>query len=340
MTETADMTRVRPTDDDVADGLTPLRAYWHPVVRAEDVGDAPVGVTLLGERVVLVRTAAGVSAFHDLCLHRGAKISMGRIEGPNVVCPYHGFAYDGVSGRCVHIPSQPRDDQHIPSRLRLERYRCEERHGLLWVALDDPIAPLPEFPEAGDAAYRTHYGFSRMWKTSAARYTKNAMDLSHFPFVHAGTLGDPDHPEMHPFAVDRTETGLRYQYEWDFQRPEFTNHYGGPVNYEYEVDLPFTVRIRLVTPNGRTVIFSTACPVTEDRTHLWVLFARDHSFDRPDHEWTDFSIQIWSEDQEVVEEQRPERLPVDLTAEVHLRAPDAAGIAYRGLLRDIGLSHA
>jgi vanillate O-demethylase monooxygenase subunit len=73
---------------------------------------------------------------------------------------------------------------------------------------------------------------------------------------------------------------------------------------------------------------------------MWVLFARNHSFDRPDSDWIDFSAHVWEEDQAVVETQRPERLPVDLTREVHLRAADAPGIVYRDKLAEIGLEYA
>jgi phenylpropionate dioxygenase-like ring-hydroxylating dioxygenase large terminal subunit len=126
--------------------LQPLRRYWHPVADAGDVDEAPLCVQLLDEQVVLFRSGGSVRAFRDLCPHRGAKISMGSVVDGTLVCPYHGFRYDG-SGSCVYIPSQPRDLQRIPARLKLAPYHVEERYGLVWVALEEPVAPLPAFPQ-------------------------------------------------------------------------------------------------------------------------------------------------------------------------------------------------
>jgi hypothetical protein len=43
------------------------------------------------------------------------------------------------------------------------------------------------------------------------------------------------------------------------------------------------------------------------------------------------------QDQVVVESQRPERVPFDLAAELHLRF-DAVAVAYRKAMRDLGLA--
>ena len=73
---------------------------------------------------------------------------------------------------------------------------------------------------------------------------------------------------------------------------------------------------------------------------MWVLFARDHSFERPDSNWISFSEEIWDQDQAITEQQHPEMLPVDLSEEIHLRVADAPGIALRRLLREAGLDYA
>lgn len=318
--------------------LAPLRSYWHPVAADADVGAEPLGVTLLDEPLVLFRGGDGKArAFSDLCPHRGAKLSMGAVRDGNLMCPYHGFQYDG-GGRCVYIPSQPKEHQRIPSRLKLNAYPTEERYGLLWVALEEPVAPIPDWPEFDDPSFHAFMGFRRTWDTSAARFIENAMDISHFPWVHAGTLGDPDHPELPAFEVTREAHRLSYDYEWTL--PDRGGHLGNQVHYDYTIDVPFTIRIVIHGEEGTSVIFAPTLPITADRCSMWVLFARNHSFDQPDSNWIEFSEHVWDEDQGVVETQKPERLPVDLTREVHLRAADAPGIAYRDILGEIGLEYA
>lgn len=318
--------------------LTPLKSYWHPVAAEPDVGDEPLGVTLLGETVVIFRDDTGqISAFNDLCPHRGAQLSKGRIVQGRLMCPYHGFQYDG-QGKCRYIPSQPKDHQRIPARLALTPFHTAVRYGLVWVAMEEPVQPIPEFPEWDDESFHHFIGFDRTWKASAARFIENAMDISHFPWVHAGSLGDPDHPELPPFEVFPTDLGLWYEYDWDL--PASGGHLGSRVHYQYFVDMPFTIRLKIFGEEGISIIYAPTMPITDDTCRMWVLFARNHSFDRPDSDWADFSGHVWDEDQAVVETQRPERLPVDLTKEVHLRAADAPGIAYRGKLSDIGLDYA
>ena len=89
-------------------GLWPqLRDYWLPVAFSEEVGEKPLSVRLLDKRLALCRLGDQVAAFYDLCVHRGTPISLGWIDGEEVVCAYHGWAYNG-EGRCTRIPSRER----------------------------------------------------------------------------------------------------------------------------------------------------------------------------------------------------------------------------------------
>jgi len=51
----------------------------------------------------------------------------------------------------------------------------------------------------------------------------------------------------------------------------------------------------------------------------------------------EFEDTIFGQDQVVVESQRPERVPFDLAAELHLRF-DAVAVAYRKAMRGLGLA--
>jgi len=60
-----------------------------------DLADQPHAVTLLGEDVVLWRDGSGaVRAMKDQCPHRGAKLSMGRVENGRLECGYHGWQFE------------------------------------------------------------------------------------------------------------------------------------------------------------------------------------------------------------------------------------------------------
>jgi phenylpropionate dioxygenase-like ring-hydroxylating dioxygenase large terminal subunit len=57
---------------------------------------------------------------------------------------------------------------------------------------------------------------------------------------------------------------------------------------------------------------------------------------RLEREYTPRIAAIFEEDRAIVEAQRPELLPLDLQAELHLRS-DRVAIAYRRWLRQLGL---
>src|ERR1700722_863941 len=127
-----------------------LRACWHPVGFASEFAGDPVRVVLLSEPIVIWRDSAGAPhALRDLCVHRGTALSLGRVVGDRLMCPYHGWQYraDGV---CALIP-QLADPTRVPGKARVAAYRCREAFGLIWVAIDEPRWDLPEVPELKNA---------------------------------------------------------------------------------------------------------------------------------------------------------------------------------------------
>jgi vanillate O-demethylase monooxygenase subunit len=112
-----------------------LAPFWYPVAFSHEVTTAPYAARLLDERVVVYRIADGtVRAAKDICFHRGAPLSMGHVEGDEIICKYHGLRYD-PSGRCTCIPAHPKGA--ISPRLRLQTFAAQEAYGLVWVRLVD-----------------------------------------------------------------------------------------------------------------------------------------------------------------------------------------------------------
>jgi phenylpropionate dioxygenase-like ring-hydroxylating dioxygenase large terminal subunit len=312
-----------------------LRPFWHPVARGDDVMPGPVGVTLLDEDLVLWRADGQVHAARDLCVHRGSRLSLGWVDAAGcVVCPYHGWRYDGA-GTCVFIPSQPADDQRIPSRARTPAYRTVERYGLVWVALDDPVDDLPPFPQFDDPAFRTFCVGRFEWRAGADRFVENAIDVAHLPFVHPGLLGDPERPVIAPYEIRDEGAGFYFANErYDVDASQFGTK-GEMICRETWVRMPFSWRILIQSRRGRLATFLAVQPVSSDRCRFWPLVARTYALDVSDQEFGDFDVQVIEQDRVVVESQRPEMLPVDLTAELHVKVADAASIEYRRRLREI-----
>lgn len=313
-----------------------LRPYWHPVAQAADLVGGPIGVRLLDEDLVVWAGGGGrVHAALDLCVHRGSRLSLGWVDpGGSIVCPYHGWRYDG-SGACVYIPSQPADDQRIPTRARTAAYAATERYGLIWVALDQPRDDIPDFPEFDDAAFRTFCVGRFEWRAGADRFVENAIDVAHLPFVHPGLLGDPERPVIAPYDVKDEGNGFYFANErFDVDASQFGTK-GEMIRRETWVRMPFSWRILIQSARGRAATFLGVQPVSENECRFWPLVSRTYALDVPDAEFGDFDVKVIEQDRVIVENQRPDMLPLDLTAELHVKVADAASIEYRRRLREI-----
>ncbi|HEX8122875.1 MAG TPA: aromatic ring-hydroxylating dioxygenase subunit alpha [Solirubrobacteraceae bacterium] len=321
-----------------------LRSCWHPVGYASEFGDEPKRVVLLGEPVVVWRDSQGEAhALRDLCIHRGTALSLGRVVGDRLMCPYHGWQY-GADGVCKLIP-QLEDPTRIPGKARVDAYRCREAYGLMWVAMDEPRWDLPDIPEFGAEGWAVVQTGPFAWNADASRQLENFTDFGHFPWVHPGLLGDPSRPVVPDYTVETDGHVLHY----DVVRPEAPNSDDFPVfknevvsaperRSSYQLHLPYTILLRLGWGGqAGMVYFFASQPVDVERCIGYCVIGRNYDLEQSPKVLQDFEDTIFGQDRVVVESQRPERVPFDLAAEMHLKF-DAVAMNYRKAMRDQGLA--
>lgn len=307
---------------------------WHPVARSTDVSAGHVrSARLLDHDLVLWRTSAGIHAWQDLCVHRGAKLSLGRVENSCLVCPYHGWQYDS-SGRCALIPAHP--GQPPPARARANVHHAAEKYGLVWVCLGSPQHEIPPFAEASDPGFRTIHAGPYHFRAHAPRVIENFLDIGHFPFIHAGLLGDPSHTEIPDYEVESTPEGILAKDIVVWQPDPDGTGQPSQVNYTYKVPRPFTAYFLKSFRDERFAIFCSVTPAGERDSVVWMILALNYSPMTPDMQLRGYQDVISRQDIPIVESQRPELLPLDLQAELHLRS-DRTAIAYRQWLKKLGL---
>lgn len=313
-----------------------LEREWMAVARSDAVDATPLRVRVLGEDLVLWRNREGLHAFRDLCIHRGTALSLGRVVDDTLVCAYHGWRYDG-SGRCVAIPAQPADAP-IPGKARATRYRSVEQHGLIWVALEPGDTLPPPFREAEEDGFHTVVWGPYRLAAEAPRVIENFLDVSHLMWVHEGLLGASDHAEIPDHRV-REEAGTLVSDSIAVFQPDPDGR-GRAVesHYVYRVLRPLTAHFVKIDPGSadRFAMLFHATPVGARETVAYALLGRNYDPDADDILFTAFQDTIMAQDQVVVESQRPELLPLDLQAELHLRS-DRLAIAYRRYLRERGV---
>jgi len=312
------------------------RQHWHPVAASETVQGAPLAARLLDEDLVLWRDAAGsVHAWPDRCPHRGARLSLGRVENGHLECPYHGWQF-AASGQCVFVPALASFTP--PATHCAKAFDVREAYGLVWVRLTPGSIAMPPFAAEEDARLRKLLCGPYEVQASAPRIVENFLDMAHFSFVHEGWLGARSRTGIDDYRVEETPTGLR-AIECKAWQPQSTVHSTAPaqVEYTYEVTAPYTAFLTKVPEAGtvarsdwREAIGLFICPVEPERSIVWFRFAMG-DFDSPDEKLRGFQDTIFRQDQPVLESQRPRRLPLDLRAELHTSA-DRASSAYRRYL--------
>ena len=309
---------------------------WFAVARSADLPvERPVAARLLGRDLVLWRAVDGVRAWQDLCVHRGAKLSLGTVRNEHLICPYHAWEYDG-SGRCVRIPAHPA--QTPPPKAQACAFRAMERYGLIWASLGEPKHGPPQIAELDDAAYRKVIAGPYAFHAQGPRIIENFLDVAHLPIVHGGWLGDSEHAEMPDYTVEVTEDSIvaRDIAVW---QPD-PDGVGRPakVLYTFQVHRPLTASFRKLHNGQSFLMVDIVTPIDERYSVAWAILAMNYGHDVPEAELLDFQDRITMQDKPVVESQRPELLPLDLQAELHLRS-DKTAIAYRRWLREIGMSY-
>lgn len=352
------------------------RQLWHPVIASTQVRDAPVGVDLLGQSLVLWREhehgqdagSTVVHAWADRCPHRGARLSLGRVlnhlHGARLECPYHGWQFAGgvaaaqgaaepaAVGRCLHVPASPAFEP--PASHCATAFEAQERHGLVWVRLERPdrtqvpaaLADVPGFAPWSDPLWRQVLCGPYEVATSAPRLVENFLDLSHFGFVHEGWLGARTHAQVETGKVEEGEGGLVARECKAWQPRAYAGSAGADggawVAYRYDVPHPYAAILRKDAAEGDPVSNAIGLfikPEGDERCVAWFAMATLGDLS-DDEELRSFQDTVFSQDQPIVESQQPRRLPVGRDAAVReMHGPaDRMSSAYRRYLARLGVT--
>ncbi len=322
--------------------------HWYAIEHGHAVTDQPVMARVHGHDLVLWRSDDGtINAQSDICIHRGGSLAGGRVKRGCVECPYHGWLFD-ADGACVEIPAN-REDLAIPKKARVDAYPSVERYGFIWVFLGDLPAeerpPIPELAglefttEAKADGYRAVFGEFE-WNANYGRVIENAVDISHTPFVHSGSFGNADQPEIQDFElVEGHEsdhlTSVTATVDLNPPKPAgiwalvARNKERQPVRTTTGFYPPNVSMLIVRLPLGEIRIFTAAIPRDEKTTvSKFIMFRTFFTGAWADRDAVKRTLRIFGEDKATVESQRPELIPFDLSAELHVKS-DSIQLAYR-----------
>lgn len=318
-----DQSSLPPSSEDV---MLALRHCWQPVARLEDLADGPRRAVLLDKPLAVFLTESGEAAVvADRCAHRGALLSMGRVCGDSVQCPYHGWEWAG-DGSCTRIPSLA-DQSQIPPLARIPSYPARVHWGLVWTTLEEPLTDVPDVPWFDEGEWTWGHGTPFELPVAFGLMIENFRDVSHFAFVHQATIG-PQPEVIEPLMPERSglEVTLRRNMEWGGGA---SAAWGSLREMGYHTIAPNFTSARMFTDDGERCLLhcSRAISATES-AHYWIEAGLENFDEEQLEKVIAYDAGIYAEDVGVISKIETPELPLDPNAEVHTLA-DRFTLAYR-----------
>jgi len=309
----------------------PLNA-WYAAAYDVEVGRSLLPRTICKEKLVLYRRTDGQAvALHDACWHRLLPLSLGRLQGDDVVCGYNGLVYN-PQGQCVRMPSL----QKLNPSACVRSFPLVEKHRFIWLWMGDPALADPSLvPDM-------HWNHDPAWAADGKLITvkcdyrlviDNLMDLTHETYVHGSSIGNEAVVEA-PFEVTHDETFVTVT-RWmeNIEAPPFwasqiqhARKYTGAVDRWQIIrfQAPCTVTIDVgVAPAGAGAVpqgddpgdrsagvngyvLNTITPADDGHCHYFWAFARNYCLDEQalTHQLREGVSRIFREDEAVLEAQQ------------------------------------
>jgi len=188
--------------------LGPLNRWW-PVVASWMVTDTPLGLTRLGEKIVLWRDKDGsVHCVEDRCPHRGARLSMGWNLGDRIACWYHGVEVGG-DGVVKDVPAV--GECPLVGEKCIKSYPVFEHMGGIFAWFGDEL-----HEEAGEFAMPEEFVSDEWgamlctahWNCNWTYAVDNVMDPMHGAYLHAVSHSMAEGDLEAKMQIEKTDTGF------------------------------------------------------------------------------------------------------------------------------------
>jgi len=237
-----------------------------------------------------------------------------------------------------------RDGQGRPratDRAGRREFAVQERYSYLWVCLGEPRKPLFEFPEFVQPGRRILDCGAIGVAASGLRVIENFLDVAHLPYVHTDLLGKEPHTEVAVYTVEvDAQTDEIWARDVRLWQPKAAVSASGALlaKYAYRVMQPFSTMLYKTCParpaeNDIVCLFVQPVDETSSLAHTLLAYFDDASEDR---DLIAFQQTIFGQDKPILENHRPQRLPIDGRLETPARC-DATSIAYRRWLKSRGM---
>jgi phenylpropionate dioxygenase-like ring-hydroxylating dioxygenase large terminal subunit len=224
-----------------------------PIFFERELDSGPKSIKQGVSRYVVWRTGEGkYGCTPDVCTHRGAKLSTGRVVGGCIECPYHGWRFN-AKGTCTRVP-QKAPGAKLPKACNFPDVpQAVAKDGIVWFGSpEQSLSSVPEFYEDSsyivtDCAFDANYSY--------ALQVENLLDPAHINFVHDGFQGSRKGAgEIQVRNVVSSPTELSAL---------FVHPNGSVPNVRIKLHIPYTVEVSVYdTPTQKKVVRKNVIYVT------------------------------------------------------------------------------
>jgi phenylpropionate dioxygenase-like ring-hydroxylating dioxygenase large terminal subunit len=241
---------------------------------------------IMGEPVLLGRNRAGEAfALRDICPHRAAPLSAGRLVGQGaaeaVQCPYHGWTFRTRDGACSSVPSLVDGQALDIERIAVRRYPVQESQGLVWIFVaENARAPGPDDPPPsfeGVVGGAPKLVERLVFDAHIDHAVVGLMDPAHGPYVHQQWWWRSAHGQLEKAkGFEPRELGFAMVRHAPSKNSRAYRLLGGAPQTEIVFRLPGLrwEHIRV----GRRQVLALTCltPVDDKRTRITQVIWSDH----------------------------------------------------------------
>jgi len=241
----------------------------------------------LGEPVLLGRDREGKAyALRDICPHRAAPLSAGRVvrddQGAQAIeCPYHGWLFRTSDGACSRIPSLVEGQGVESERIRIRRWPVAESQGMVWIFMSEtqsdeaPDEPPPTFE--GVVGGKPKLVDRMDFDSHIDHAVVGLMDPAHGPYVHQQWWWRSSRSQH-----DKSKRFEPRTYGFSMVRHEPSKNsrayavLGGEPLTEITFRLPGLRWEHIVVGKRQVLALTCLTPVSEKKTRITQLIWSDH----------------------------------------------------------------
>lgn len=251
---------------------------WYVVGKSIDFfRNKPYKARIWNKNYVIWKNSDGdYTVLDDVCSHKGASLSAGKIINNSVMCPYHGYEFNS-NGSLTHVPGICFQSSPV---YDLPKYDIIDKNGWIYVNtmgkqsnsslsnnFEENIYVEPEIAQnCSVVELEMDYNcYSRV-------LSENSLDIMHIAFVH--TFGNAKRPnpskEEPPTIVGKHHYKSVYYYEAGKDSMARKVFGAKDLVIENEFILPHTTVARVIFGEYISTVITFALPIGENKSKLFV----------------------------------------------------------------------